>query len=196
MDKMTKGVLIAAVFLVTALSCNVITTTHVYEVVELTFNANKTHANPYIDVDLWVNLNGPGGTYRIPAFWDGGNNFRAYGDIGLLRTHRGILAKATLATETALTCSRCLTLFHCPLSLNIEEEYVPVLDIITGAPLPPPEDPGSFAIDGHHILDLTEAIRQYALLATPMKPLCREDCTGLCPICGRNPNAGSCACAS
>ena len=123
-----------------------------------------------------------------------GNNCRVYSDIGLLRTHRGILAKATLAIETGLTCSRCLTLFHCPLSLNIEEEYVPVLDIITGAPLPPPEDPGSFAIDEHHILDLIEAIRQYALLATPMKPLCREDCAGLCPNCGQNLNQGPCDC--
>ena len=123
-----------------------------------------------------------------------GNDCRVYGDIGLLRTHRGILAKATLAIETELTCSRCLTLFHHSLPLSIEEEYVPVLDIITGAPLLPPEDPGSFAIDEHHILDLTEAIRQFALLATPMKSLCREDCAGLCPNCGQNLNQEPCDC--
>ena len=49
---------------------------HVYEVVEQTFTAKNTYTNPYLDVDLWVTLKGPGGTYRIPAFWDGGNTFR------------------------------------------------------------------------------------------------------------------------
>jgi uncharacterized protein len=116
------------------------------------------------------------------------------GEISLLRTHRGILARAALATETELTCSRCLTVFHCPLSLKIEEEYIPGVDVISGAPLPPPEDPSAFVIDEHHILDLTEAIRQYMLLATPMKPLCRKDCAGLCPDCGQNLNQGACDC--
>lgn len=57
-------------------SSRLIAATHVYEVAEETFRANKTHANPYIDVDLWVTLTGPGGTFRIPAFWDGGKVFR------------------------------------------------------------------------------------------------------------------------
>lgn len=123
-----------------------------------------------------------------------GTDCRVYGDIRLLRTHRGIMAKATLAIETELTCGRCLTLYHQSLPLNVEEEYIPVADIISGAPLPPPEDPGSFIIDEHHILDLTEAIRQYTLLVTPMKPLCREDCAGLCPDCGQNLNQNPCDC--
>jgi uncharacterized protein len=37
-------------------------------------------------------------------------------------------------------------------------------------------------------------VRQYALLAIPMKPLCREGCAGLCPTCGRNLNQGPCDC--
>src|SRR5210317_1662417 len=49
---------------------------HVNEVVEETFTANKTYDNLYLDVDLWVDLTGPGGNYRIPAFWDGGKTFR------------------------------------------------------------------------------------------------------------------------
>jgi uncharacterized protein len=57
-----------------------------------------------------------------------------------------------------------------------------------------PEDSGGFPIDGHHIIDMTEAVRQYILLTTPMKPLCREDCAGLCPVCGHNLNQGPCSC--
>ena len=111
-----------------------------------------------------------------------------------MRTHRGILAKANLHTEVKVTCSRCLGLFSCPLVLNFEDEYFPTTDVVSGVSLPLPEEPGCFTIDEHHTLDLTEAIRQYALLAIPMKPLCRQDCAGLCPHCGYNLNQGACDC--
>ena len=116
------------------------------------------------------------------------------GEVGLIRTDRSILAKGTLHTEVEVTCSRCLSLFSYPLTLNIEEEYFPTTDVVSGASLPLPSEPGDFTTDEHHILDLTEAIRQYVLLATPMKPLCREDCAGLCPNCGHNLNQGPCDC--
>jgi uncharacterized protein len=116
------------------------------------------------------------------------------GESHLLRTQRSILAKCALRTEVELTCSRCLSLFRYPLTLNFEEEYLPTLDVVSGAPLPLPEDGGTFTIDEHHILDLTEAIRQYTLLAIPMKPLCHKDCAGLCPSCGKNLNQGPCDC--
>lgn len=119
----------------------------------------------------------------------------AQGEVGLMRIDRGILAKGTLHTEVEVTCSRCLSLFSCPLTLNIEEEYFPITDVVSGASLPLPEEPGCFTIDEQHVIDLTEAIRQYALLAIPMKPLCRGDCAGLCPNCGHNLNQGPCDCS-
>jgi len=116
------------------------------------------------------------------------------GEVRLMRTDRGILVKGTLHTKVGVTCSRCLGLFSCPLTLNIEEEYFPTVDVDSGARLPLPDEPGSFAINEQHVLDLAEAIRQYALMIIPMKPLCREDCAGLCPTCGHNLNQGACAC--
>jgi len=118
------------------------------------------------------------------------------GEIELVRTDRSILAKGRLHIEVEVTCSRCLILFGCPLTLDIEEEYFPITDVVSGASLPLPEEPGCFTIDEHHVIDLTEAIRQYALLAIPMKPLCREDCAGLCLDCGHNLNQGPCDCLS
>ncbi|MBA7552431.1 hypothetical protein ES705_44992 [subsurface metagenome] len=123
-----------------------------------------------------------------------GGTSMVHGKVGLTRTHRGILVKGALHTEVEVTCSRCLSLFSRPLALNIEEEYFPIIDVSSGAPLSLPEEPGCFTIDEHHILDLTEAMRQYMLLAIPMKPLCREDCAGLCPSCGHNLNEGPCNC--
>jgi uncharacterized protein len=116
------------------------------------------------------------------------------GAVRLTRTDRGILVKATLYTGVEASCSRCLSLFSCPLVLNIEEEYYPTTNIATGAKLLLPEEPGSFTIGEDFVLDLTEAVRQYALLVMPMKPLCRRDCCGLCPHCGHNLNEGPCDC--
>ena len=116
------------------------------------------------------------------------------GEVSLTRTDRSILAKGVVDSEVELTCSRCLNQFNCPLTLNIEEEYFPTTDVISGASLPPSDDPDRFTIDEHHVLDLTEVLRQCALLAIPMKPLCREDCAGLCPNCGHNLNLGPCRC--
>jgi uncharacterized protein len=116
------------------------------------------------------------------------------GQVNLIRTNRGILVKGALNTEMELTCSRCLTEFVCPLRLELEEEYFPTIDILTGAPVTPPDEPGAFTIDQNNTIDLTEAMRQYTLLAIPMKPLCQEDCAGLCPTCGANLNQEQCQC--
>lgn len=49
---------------------------HVWEKVELTFQARQSFANPYTDVTLWVDLEGPGFQRRCYGFWDGGSTFR------------------------------------------------------------------------------------------------------------------------
>jgi len=116
------------------------------------------------------------------------------GKVTLTRTDRSLLVKGIVDSELELTCSRRLNQFYCPLTLNIEEEFFPTTDIVSGASLPPSDDPDHFTIDERHVLDLTEALRQCALLAIPMKPLCREDCAGLCLNCGHNLNLGPCSC--
>jgi uncharacterized protein len=116
------------------------------------------------------------------------------GDVSLLRTQRGVLVRGKMQTRLELTCSRCLVKFDSPLKISFEEEYIQTIDVSSGLPLPPSGEPGSFIIDEHHVIDLSEAIRQYTLLAVPMKPLCRRDCAGLCPTCGRNLNLGDCGC--
>ena len=116
------------------------------------------------------------------------------GKVKLMRTDRSILAQARLKSSVVMECSRCLKELVCPLTINLEEEYFPTINILSGRPMPPPDEPGVFTIDENHILDLTEAVRQYLLLALPMKPLCRVDCAGLCPACGQDLNKRSCGC--
>ncbi len=117
-----------------------------------------------------------------------GVSSQVQGEVTLTRIDTGILVKGRLHTEVEITCSRCLSLFGYPLALDIEDEYIPLIDVSTGSPLSMPDGPGSFTISEHHVIDLTEAIRQYALLAMPMKPLCREDCAGFNPGGGDNHN--------
>jgi len=153
-----------------------------------------------VQINVAQLLKAPIGTtrdYEVDEVTDiDGDGHLVKGKVQLTRTNRGILVKGTLNTEAKVTCSRCLNEFSCPLMLNIEEEYFPTIDVITGAPVTLPDEPGSFTIDERHILDLTEAIRQYAIMAVPMKPLCRRDCAGLCPTCGYDLNQGPCGCSA
>ena len=124
----------------------------------------------------------------------GGSERSVEGKVTLTRTDRGILVQGTVRTGIEVTCSRCLSKCLCPMALTLEEEYFPTRDVLTGVPLPVSDEAGCFTIDERHILDLSEAVRQYAVTAMPMKPLCRDDCAGLCPTCGHNLNLGSCEC--
>ena len=48
-----------------------------------------------------------------------------------------------------------------------------------------------------HILNATrDLLREQFYLALPMKPLCREECQGLCPQCGVNRNVEACQCST
>jgi uncharacterized protein len=123
-----------------------------------------------------------------------GQDLPIEGEIELLRTNRSILVTARLKTTVRCICSRCVEEFEYPLTLDIEEEYFPTTDTISGLSLSLPEGAEGFVIDENHVLDLSEAIRQHTLLALPMKPICRNDCAGLCPDCGHNLNYGPCNC--
>ena len=117
------------------------------------------------------------------------------GQVSLMRTDEGILVEARIPVRLWLTCSRCLEGFHYPMQCVIEEEYLPTLDVNTGqASLMPETSEGSFTIQQKHVLDLTEALRQYSITNQPMKPVCRQNCLGLCPDCGTNRNENACSC--
>jgi uncharacterized protein len=117
------------------------------------------------------------------------------GKIQMIRTADGVLVLGNLHTSLELTCSRCAEPFSMPLQFKIEEEFRPTIDIVTGASLPLiAEDEEATQIDEHHIIDLTEVVRQDMLLALPPNPICRSKCAGLCSICGKNWNEGPCDC--
>lgn len=44
-------------------------------------------------------------------------------------------------------------------------------------------------------VELAEMLREHIILSTPMQPLCREECRGLCPVCGQDRNEEPCSCS-
>lgn len=87
---------------------------------------------------------------------------------------------AVLHTE----CGRCLAPFALPLHIDVEREVKRCEDGF--------ED--SIVVDGSDCFDLAEEVRAQIYFAFPAKPLCKEDCKGLCPVCGCNLNESSCSC--
>ena len=112
----------------------------------------------------------------------------------LTRIDGGVLVKAAVATDLPVACVRCLEDFPCHLEFQMQEEYYQTVQIDEFMPLTPPYPPDSFRIDVSHNLDMVEAVRQHALLAVPMQPLCRPECGGICPQCGRLLAGGDCGC--
>lgn len=117
---------------------------------------------------------------------------RVHGEVSLLRTHRGMLVTAELDTHLTLTCSRCLREFARRSTVAIEEEAFPTVDVNTGRSLSLPVDTeGALSTAASHVLDLTETVRQYVITDEPMRPLCQENCRGLCLVCGAALNQGN-----
>jgi uncharacterized protein len=114
------------------------------------------------------------------------------GWVRFLRTDRGLLAKVHATATIDEECSRCLAPVATPVTVDFEEEYVPLLDANTSAPvhIDPSEEEDTFRVSIRFELDLREALRQYILMYEPTKPLCRADCAGLCPDCGADMNIG------
>lgn len=119
----------------------------------------------------------------------------AQGQVQVIRTHQGFVVRADLEIQVELTCSRCLGRFELKFALKLEEESFPTVDLVTGKTTDAPEEAeGVIHLDDHHVLDMQDVIRQYVLTEAPIKPLCREGCSGLCPECGANRNEGKCSC--
>lgn len=118
------------------------------------------------------------------------------GSVVLTRTNQGILVTGELQTVLRGTCRRCLEPCDMGVELDVEEVFYPTLSIgeVALDEVPDDQEDEALWIDEHHILDLTEVIRQGLWLAEPDQALCRTDCAGLCPHCGGNRDLGECHC--
>jgi len=111
-------------------------------------------------------------------------------DAALDKSGNEILLKAGIRAESHVVCDRCVTPFAQTLTPSYQMYYV------WNDPDAARFDPSEVQVihPGLSVINLTEDVRQTILLAVPLKLLCREDCKGLCPRCGKNLNEGPCNC--
>jgi DUF177 domain-containing protein len=100
----------------------------------------------------------------------------------------------SLKTTLELSCSRCLESFQWPVDAHYDLRYQPHVQNAGEGELEIEENDLSTAFYEAEEIDLGQLMREQFYLSLPMKPLCRDDCRGLCPVCGTNLNRGTCEC--
>lgn len=126
---------------------------------------------------------------------------QAKGRAELLEEHRGgknvvedIRVVGDFSTEIEIRCARCLDPVLTPVGGSFDLLYRPL-----GADAGRDErsiseaetEIGYYSGDG---IELQDVLREQILLALPARAICREECRGICPGCGRNLNLEACAC--
>lgn len=105
-----------------------------------------------------------------------------------------ILFAAQVRAAISYQCARCLEWTTTSREVDVN------LVVRKGEPSLPPEyemeasDADEIVAEGPEI-DAGRIIVQELLLELPMKPLCREDCPGICPVCGGRRGEGECRCS-
>ena len=100
----------------------------------------------------------------------------------------------SVRTVLSLSCCRCLERFEMPGDLTVDLLYLPDTENRGGEETEIAEEDLSIAFYRDNQIDLRQMVHEQCQLALPMKPLCRDACRGLCPLCGANRNEGSCDC--
>jgi uncharacterized protein len=90
------------------------------------------------------------------------------------------------------TCGRCLESFPLEIAQEFSLVLTPATPLTGEIELGPGDLTQSF-YEGTEI-DLTPLMYEQIMLALPTRPLCGEECRGLCPQCGTNRNIDQCAC--
>lgn len=98
------------------------------------------------------------------------------------------LVEAELKLTAAIPCDRCLREVEQPFDLHAACEVVSP----ERADAEALEEQAAF-MEGYE-LNIDSLIDNEILISWPMKVLCRPDCKGLCPVCGKDLNSGACGC--
>ncbi len=137
-----------------------------------------------------------------------GGGFKARGalpyTVRLTRVSGGVLLHGGFKAELTAPCKRCLTDVRLSLPGAFTLNLVPHRPAAASAEADDDgrtERAGSFELtdadqepfDGRTI-DLDPILREQVLLALPVSVVCREDCKGLCSVCGQNLNERECGC--
>jgi len=103
-----------------------------------------------------------------------------------------VFVRGRLKATVEQTCGRCLEVFPSRIDAPVDVRLVPKPAGADNVELGADDLDVDFYENDE--LDVARIVGNEATLALPMKPLCREDCRGLCPVCGANRNTAPCTC--
>ena len=110
-------------------------------------------------------------------------------DVVLTNAGEGILATGLLRAHVVGTCDRCLEDAEFDVAAEVDEYYLfeEPIDVADD------EDEADYElVSPDRTIDLSGALLAALVMETPFVVLCREDCAGLCPVCGANLNEADC----
>jgi len=91
-------------------------------------------------------------------------------------------------------CDRCLAVTSYPLEKSFDLFYRPPEDSPEGDEIKIDEGEAEIGFYEGLGIELADIVKEQVLLALPVKRTCREDCKGICPVCGTNRNESDCDC--
>ncbi len=155
--------------------------------IELELNEINDHVGDSMDFEVSGDVSDP----QLPGIGQGVINPVTVKGVAV-NSGDSIFVEATADAKVGLVCSRCLEDFQTRLSVPISCEYRKGEAVEESRP----EEGRELSWYQGDSIDLSQEIRDQLLLEVPMKPLCDEECRGLCSQCGINLNRQGCECAS
>lgn len=167
----------------------------------LSEGAEAAEPFPQVRIPIESGLESPGdtisrqGTVELRSFRIGGRVLDlpeglSY-DVALTNTGDGILATGIVRGHAETACDRCLG----PASLELSSELS--CYYLKEPPQDEDESDEDFGLidEENGCVDLSEAMQSGLAMDIPFVILCKEDCKGLCPVCGADLNEGDCSCS-
>jgi uncharacterized protein len=106
-----------------------------------------------------------------------------------------VLIRGQMETALRLLCGRCLAEFEKKIEIPVNLTFFPAQEETASESRELSEEEVGSSVYGEDEIDLGVFMKELVELHKPMKPLCSEECKGICPECGANRNEKECGCA-
>jgi len=110
------------------------------------------------------------------------------------KVRQTVSLRVGLKTAMDMECSRCLEPVTVPVVTTFTCTFVPAESKVGEMDPSQSDEDLDFGYYQDEMIDLEPLVLEQVVLQVPLKPLCREDCKGLCPHCGTNLNTAACQC--
>ena len=112
----------------------------------------------------------------------------------LPNTDGEVRIRGKLSVRMKSLCDRCLGEAEMPLETDLDLFYRPMFHIARSEEVEIDEGEAEIGFYEREGMELEDVLREQILLLLPMQRVCRDDCKGICPLCGKNRNETACQC--